>query len=92
MQVIKIYKTLKYTIKCTDIGFLKQMIIYIYLYFANSSFRNYTFNILYFWRLIATDICNSVLQQAVLVNNLVNNCSKLDSFFKANYFNKLLNL
>jgi len=60
MQVIKIYKTLKHAIKCVDIGLLKWMIVYICLYFASLSSRNYTFNMLYFWQLIAIDVYNPI--------------------------------
>ena len=89
--MVKIYKILKYTIKHADIGLLKYTIARLYLYFARLKSKNYISKMLYFWRLIAIEVYNLVLQQAILVNGLINNYKELNSFFKANQLNKLLN-
>ena len=83
LQVVKTYKVLKYAIKYADIGLLKYIIAHFCLYFAGSKSKNYASEMMYFWRLIATEAYNSVLQQAVLANRLINNCRELNSFFKA---------
>ena len=92
LQVVKTYKVLKYAIKHADIGLLKHIITCLCLYFTRSRSNNYISKIMYFWRLIVTEACNPVLQQAVLANGLINNCKEPNSFFKANQLNKLLNL
>ena len=83
---------LKYTIKHVDIGLLKYLIIYSYLYFNSSSVINYTCKILYFQRLITTNTYNLVLYNTIIISRLVNNQSKVNSFFKVDYLVELLNL
>ena len=83
LQVVKIYKVLKYAIKHADIGLLKRVIAYLYLYFAGLRSNNYISKIMYFQRLIITEAYNLVLQQAILTNGLINNRGELNSFFKA---------
>ena len=46
LQVIDTYKLLKYAIKHADIGLLKYIIPYLYLYFARSLLKNYIYKIL----------------------------------------------
>ena len=75
-----------------DIGLLKRAIAYLYLYFTRLRSNNYISKIIYFQRLIITEAYNLVLQRAILINGLINNRGELNSFFKANRLNKLLNL
>ena len=82
--MVETYKVLKYTIKHADIGLLKRAIAHLCLYFAGLKNNNYVSEIIYFWRLIATDVCNLVLQRAIFVNGLINNYKEPDSFFKTN--------
>ena len=84
LQVVETYKVLKYAIKHADIGLLKRIIACLCLYFAGLKSNNYISKIMYFWRLVATEVYNLVLQQAILVNGLINNRGELNSFFKAN--------
>ena len=83
---------LKYAIKHVDIGLLKRLIIYSYLYFNSSSTMNYAREILYFQRLITTNACNPVLYDAIIASRLVNNQGKVNSFFKVDCLIELLNL
>lgn len=92
LQVVETYKTMKYAIKHADIGLLKRTIARTCLYFAGAGAKNYTSEMLQFWRLIATDACDPPLQRAILANGLVNNRGKQDSFFEADRLNELLNL
>ena len=92
LQVVKTYKVLKYTIKHADIGLLKHIIARLYLYFTGLRSNNYASKIIYFQRLITTEAYNPVLQRAILANRLINNRGELNSFFKADQLNKLLNL
>ena len=75
-----------------DIDLLKYLIIYSYLYFNSSSIINYTCEILYFQRLITTNIYNLVLYNTIIISRLVNNQGKVNSFFKVDYLIELLNL
>jgi len=61
LQVVEIYKVLKYAIKHADIGLLKRAIAHLCLYFARLRSNNYIFKIMYFWRLIAIEVYNLVL-------------------------------
>src|SRR5437763_140114 len=76
----------------THIDILKHAIACFYLYFVEADAKNYKSEMLYFWKLVATDACNSSLQQVILVNDLVNNQNKSDIFFKVDHLNELLNL
>ena len=82
--MVKIYKVLKYIIKHADISLLKYTVACLCFYFTGLKSKNYISKIIYFWRLIATEVYNLVLQHAILVNGLINNYEKLNSFFKAN--------
>ena len=92
LQVVETYKVLKYAIKHADIGLLKRAIARLCLYFAGSRSNNYASEMMYFWRLIATEACDPVLQRAVLANGLINNRGEPNSFFEADRLNELLNL
>jgi len=61
LQVVKTYKVLKYAIKHADIGLLKRVIARLCLYFTGLRSNNYASEIMYFWRLIATEVCDPVL-------------------------------
>ena len=84
LQVVKIYKVLKYAIKHADIGLLKYIIAHFYLYFTRLKSNNHASKIIYLQRLIITEVYNPVLQWAILINGLINNCRELNIFFKAN--------
>ena len=73
LQLVEIYKILKYIIKFMNIDILKYVIAHFYLYFVEADVKNYRSEMLYFWKLVATDTCDSSLQQIILVNDLVNN-------------------
>ena len=75
-----------------NIDILKHAIACFCLYFAEANAKNYRSEMLYFWKLVATDACDSSLQQVILVNGLVNNQGKPDTFFKVDHLNELLNL
>ena len=92
LQLIKIYKILKYVIKFVNIDILKHVIAHFCLYFAEADVKNYRSEMFYFWKLVATDACNLSLQQIILVNDLVNNQNKSNIFFKVDHLNELLNL
>ena len=70
------YKVLKHAIKLADIGLLSRVLPYIYIYFASSWNKNYLPEMLHFFQLTSTDAYSPKLQQAILVNSLVNNRGK----------------
>ena len=49
LQLVEIYKVLKYIIKFVDIGLLSYILPYIYIYFISGWNKNYLLKILYFF-------------------------------------------
>ena len=86
------YKTLKYIIKHADISLIKKVISVCCILFENNRQTNYTFEILYFFHFISISICDDVLQQVILSNNLINIKNKTDTWKKIDIFMKHFNL
>ena len=53
--------------------------------------RNYVFVSTYLVRMLETDAYDDVLKDAIIANSLVNTSRRLDSFFKTDRINELLN-
>jgi hypothetical protein len=92
LLVIKVYIVLKHSIKHADIGLLKRAIAWCCLIFNGSTSKNYAHEMLYLYRLIATNACDPVLRRGIISCGLVNLRGKPDTFFEADRLVELLNL
>ena len=91
LQLVETYKVLKHAIKLTDIGLLSRVLPRICIYFAGGRNKNYLLEMLHFFQLTSTDTCSPELQQAILVNSLVNIRGEQDSHYPIDLDNELLN-
>lgn len=91
LQLVETYKVLKHAIKLADIGLLSRVLPRICIYFAGGRNKNYLPEMLRFFQLTSTDACSPELQQAILVNSLVNIRGEQDSHYPIDLDNELLN-
>ena len=74
------YCTLKYAIKHGDLGLIRRVISRCCLYFHGAKSFNYAREMLEMQRLLFTKACSPTLQQAILINSLINAQGKVDNF------------
>ena len=79
---MEVYFTLKFAIKHTDIGLIKQVIVQCCILFAGSAKSQYTHMALYLTKLLITDTADLELQKALLASMLVNCRGHDNSWFK----------
>lgn len=85
------YLMLKLGIRHGDLGLIKRAIGFAVLFFNGSRHRNYAYEMLYLYRLIATEAADPILQRAILANSLVNYSGCSDTFFETDRFVENLN-
>ena len=81
---MELYLSLKFTIKYTDIRFIKQAIAYYCLVFASNRHNNYTNLSLYLTRLLIINTANPPLKRALFANILINYYKTKESWFNVN--------
>ena len=91
LQLVEVYKTLKYAIKHADIGLIRRVVNTYCVLFEGSKQYKYAREMMFLKRLISTNACKSPLQKAILANSLVNLQGKPDTWFEIDLFNEHLN-
>ena len=92
LQQMETYKMLKYAIKHADMGLIKRALAQCCLLFHGSDKSKYTFLSLYMTWLTQTDAASKELQDAILVNGLVNLRGTDNSWFEMDRLNEFFNL
>lgn len=92
LQDMEVYLTLKFAIKCADIGLVQGIIIRSCMLFAGSGKMNYANLCLYMSHLLVSGAATPELRRAFLSSMLVNCRGEEDSWFETDRLNEHHNL